>query len=157
MRAVVQRVLEASVQVLPGAAYAGVVEGRVESIGAGLCVLLGFEAGDTAAQRDWMAGKLAQLRIFEDDEGRMNRSVLETGGAMLIVPNFTLAGDCRKGRRPSFDRAMPPDEAAPAFGLFLDAVRALGVPVAAGAFQASMRVSIVNDGPVTLVVETPRA
>jgi len=128
--------------------------GERARIGAGLVVLAGLEAGDTERDIAWIAHKLAQLRIFRDDEGKMNRSVLEVGGAVLLVPNFTLAGDCRKGRRPSFDRAMPPDEAEPAFETLADALRGEGCLVQIGVFGAHMHVELVNDGPVTFVLDS---
>jgi D-tyrosyl-tRNA(Tyr) deacylase len=139
MRAVVQRVSEASV------AVDGAVVGQ---IGAGLMVLLGVQRDDTEQQADRMADKLLALRMFQDDEGRMNRSVVDTGGEILCVSQFTLYGDTRKGTRPSFGQAAPGDVAEPLY----DRVRAkLGA--AGGVFGAHMKVSLVNDGPVTLVVE----
>lgn len=146
MRAVVQRVTEASVT----------VEGDVVgSIGEGLLVLLGVAPGDGSEQVDWMARKLTGLRIFADDEGRMNRSLLDTGGAMLVVSQFTLYGDCRKGRRPSFVGAARPEHAEPTYERFCEAVAALGPAVQRGVFGADMAVALVNDGPVTLVVDSP--
>ncbi|MEO0531106.1 MAG: D-aminoacyl-tRNA deacylase [Planctomycetota bacterium] len=146
MRAVIQRVSEASVT----------VDGKViGQIGPGLMVLLGVADGDTEAQAGWMADKLVGLRIFEDDEGKMNRSVADTGGQMLVVSQFTLLGDCRKGRRPSFVGAAPPEVANPLYERFCELVRAAGITVATGRFRTEMRVSIVNEGPVTLVIESP--
>ncbi len=151
MRTVVQRVSSASVTV------EGIVRARIER---GLLVLVGLEAGDTVAQLGWMGEKVANLRIFEDEagpaKGKMNRSVIDVAGSILLVPNFTLAGDCQKGRRPSFDRAMPPALAEPMFEQFVKIVGALA-PVQSGVFQASMRVELVNDGPVTLVIDAPPA
>ena len=145
MRAVVQRVASASVSV------DGTITGE---IGAGLLVLLGVAKGDSPAAAAFLAEKVAHLRIFGDETGKMNRSLLDTGGAMLIVSQFTLYGDCRKGRRPSFDAAAPPELARSLYEHFIAAARSLGVPVRTGIFQASMRVALVNDGPVTLIVES---
>ncbi len=146
MRAVIQRVTYAKVEV------EDVVVGKIES---GLLVLLGVAKGDTQADADYLAAKIAQLRIFSDDAGKMNRSVLEAGGAMLAVSQFTLYGDCRKGRRPGFDAAAPPDEARRLYEHFVEASRATGLRVETGIFQADMQVSLLNDGPVTLIVESP--
>ncbi|MCS7079646.1 MAG: D-aminoacyl-tRNA deacylase [Chloracidobacterium sp.] len=146
MRLVVQRVAQASV------AVAGEVVGRC---GRGLCVLVGVTHGDTEADADWLAEKTANLRIFEDDAGKMNRSLLEIGGGALVVSQFTLYGDARKGRRPSFTDAAPPAVAAPLVMRYADALRLLGVPVETGVFGAVMRVEIHNDGPVTLILERP--
>jgi D-tyrosyl-tRNA(Tyr) deacylase len=148
MRAVVQRVSSASVA-------AG---GRtVSSIGRGLLVLVGIEAADTAAQIAWLAEKVVNLRIFEDQQGKLNLSVQEVQGSVLLVPNFTVAGDARKGRRPSFDNAMRPEAAEPLFRELVAATRAKGVPVETGVFRTEMAVSLVNDGPITLVLESPAA
>ncbi len=147
MRAVIQRAARASVT-LKGT-------GERRAIGPGMVTLLGVAPGDTVAEAVWLAEKLAGLRVFEDEGGRMNLSLLETGGAMLVVSQFTLLGDARKGRRPSFTGAAPPDVAEPLYRAFVQAVRALGVPVETGEFGADMRVEIANDGPVTLLVETP--
>ncbi len=146
MRAVVQRVAQAKVEV------DGAVTGE---IGAGLLTLLGVAKSDTAADADFLAEKIAGLRIFPDDAGKMNRSVIETGGAMLAVSQFTLYGDCRKGRRPSFDLAAPAEQARALYERFVAALRGAGVRVETGVFQAHMAVSLVNDGPVTLIVESP--
>lgn len=147
MRAVIQRVSQASVQ----------VDGQVVgAIDAGMLVLLGVTQGDGPAQVAWLASKLARLRIFEDDEGRMNRSLLDVGGGALVVSQFTLYGDSRKGRRPSFVKAADPAVAEPLYERFCEALAAEGVrPVERGVFGAHMEVSLVNDGPVTLIVDTP--
>lgn len=146
MRLVIQRVTQASVTV------AGEVVGRC---GRGLCVLVGVTHGDTEADADWLAEKTANLRIFEDEAGKMNRSLLDVGGGALVVSQFTLYGDARKGRRPSFTDAAPPERAAPLVTRYADALRLLGVPVETGVFGALMRVEIHNDGPVTLILERP--
>ena len=146
MIAVVQRVASASVTVE--------AEGYRAAIGRGLAILLAVVRGDGEAEATWMAGKLARLRIFPDDEGRMNRSVQETGGEVLLVSQFTLAGDCRKGNRPSFVDAADPDEGRRLYervGRLLETDH--GVPVETGRFGAMMQVELVNDGPVTLIVE----
>ena len=145
MKAVVQRVRRAAVR----------VEGRVVGeIGPGLLVLLGVAAGDGEPEAGWMAEKLAALRIFEDQGGKMNRSVADAGGALLVVSQFTLLGDCRKGRRPSFASAAPPETAETLYQRFAAQVRAKGVTVATGQFRAMMKVALINDGPVTLIVES---
>jgi D-tyrosyl-tRNA(Tyr) deacylase len=123
-------------------------------IGAGLCVLLGVTHGDSEKDVAWMAEKLVNLRIFEDDQGKMNRSVRDVGGEILLVSQFTIYGDARKGRRPSFTSAAPPDEAERLYEALGAAVQALGVPVATGVFQAMMQVSLCNDGPVTLILDS---
>ncbi len=147
MRAVVQRVSEASVWV------DGVVVGR---IGAGLLVLLGVAPEDGPSEVAWMARKLANLRIFEDEQGRMNLSLLQSGGDALVVSQFTLYGDCSKGRRPSFVGAARPEHADPTYEALCEALRAEGVPkVDQGRFGADMDVRLRNDGPVTLVIDTP--
>ena len=146
MRAVIQRVTYARVEV------DGAVVGE---IGPGLLVLLGVAKGDTTADADYLASKIAQLRIISDDAGKMNRSVLEAGGAMLAVSQFTLYGDCRKGRRPSFDGAAAPEDARRLYEYFTEASRAAGLRVETGTFQADMKVSLLNDGPVTMIVESP--
>jgi D-tyrosyl-tRNA(Tyr) deacylase len=148
MRAVLQRVAHARVD----------VDGRsVGSIGPGLLVLVGAGATDTEADAEWTARKIAELRIFEDDEGKMNRSVEETGGSVLVVSQFTLYADVRKGRRPSFVGALAPDAASPLVDRVCALLRARGLTVATGEFGASMDVSLVNRGPVTIVLESPRA
>ena len=146
MRAVLQRVSRAHV------AIAGETVGAIDK---GLLVLLGVAQTDTADQVSWMADKIVNLRIFGDADGKMNLSLLDAGGACLVVSQFTLFGDARKGRRPSFIEAAPPPVAVPLYEAFLDAVRAHGVSVAAGRFGADMQVELVNDGPVTLILESP--
>lgn len=145
MRAVVQRVSRARVVV---------DQEVVGQIGCGLVVLLGVARSDSAEHARWLADKITGLRIFADEEGKMNRSLADVGGGALIISQFTLYGDCRKGRRPSFVDAAPPDIAKPLCEEFLVAVRALGVPTATGRFGARMQVELVNDGPVTLIVES---
>jgi len=147
MRAVIQRAAWASVTLKE--------TGERQEIGPGLATLLGVAPGDTVADAEWLAEKLVGLRVFEDEESKMNLSLRETGGAMLVVSQFTLLGDARRGRRPSFTGAAPPAVAQPLYEAFVRAVRALGVEVKTGEFGADMRVEIANDGPVTLVVETP--
>jgi D-tyrosyl-tRNA(Tyr) deacylase len=144
MRAVLQRVTMARVEV------DGAVVGE---IGAGLLILLGVTKTDTAPQAELLADKILNLRIFSDDAGKMNRSLLDTGGALLVVSQFTLYGDCRKGRRPSFDQAAPAEQAKTLYEQFVAAARRSGVRVETGVFQAHMAVSLLNDGPVTLIVE----
>ena len=141
MRAVVQRVARA--RVTPGG-----------EIGAGLCVLLGVAEGDDEAAADRLAGKVARLRIFEGDYGKFDRSLLDTGGAALVVSQFTLIADTRKGNRPSFAEAARPERAEPLYERFCTAVRALGVEVTQGVFGARMALELVNDGPVTIVLDT---
>lgn len=145
MRAVLQRVSSARVRV--GGDLAG-------EIGAGLLVLLGVTHEDTEEQAVFLAGKVAGLRVFEDGDGKMNRSLGEVGGSVLAVSQFTLYGDCRKGRRPSFDAAARPDQARRLYDRFVAETRALGVRVSTGIFQAHMQVELVNDGPVTLFIDT---
>ena len=123
------------------------------SIGRGLLVLVGVGQGDSEKQAHWLADKIAGLRIFEDDAGKMNLSVEEVGGSALVVSQFTLYGDCRKGRRPSFTGAAPPEEADRLYQVFVERLKERGLPVATGVFQAMMQVHLVNDGPVTVVVE----
>jgi D-tyrosyl-tRNA(Tyr) deacylase len=125
---------------------------RVGAIGPGLLVLLGVEPADDEAALTGLAGKIARLRIFADDAGQMNRSVLDTGGAVLAVSQFTLLADTRKGNRPSFIGAAPPEHAEPLYEAFVEALRRLGVEVATGRFGRSMEVALVNDGPVTIVI-----
>ncbi|WP_419655595.1 Dtd: D-tyrosyl-tRNA(Tyr) deacylase [Desulfosarcina variabilis str. Montpellier] len=145
MIAVVQRVTESRVTV---------DEKVVGAIGPGLNVLLGVAVGDSDADADYLAAKVANLRIFEDTQGKMNRSLCDKGGQMLVVSQFTLLGDCRKGRRPSFAHAAPPEPAQRLYQRFIDQVRQLGVAVQTGRFGAMMQVTIVNDGPVTLMVHS---
>jgi D-tyrosyl-tRNA(Tyr) deacylase len=126
----------------------------VGQIGCGLLVLLGVAPNDTVPQAHWLADKIVGLRIFADDEGKMNRSLAEVGGEALVVSQFTLYGDCQKGRRPSFVNAAPPEIAIPLYEEFVAAVRALGIPTVTGRFGAMMQVELVNEGPVTLIVES---
>lgn len=144
MKAVIQRVTSASVKVDSQV---------VGQIGSGIMVLLGVEKGDAEAQADWLAEKIAGLRIFGDDQGKMNLSVRDIDGALLVVSQFTLAGNCTKGKRPSFDTAAPSDEGKRLYEYFVAAVGRLGLPVEAGIFQADMQVALVNDGPVTFILE----
>lgn len=145
MRAVVQRVSFAKVE----------VEGRaIGEIGRGVLVLVGVAKEDADRDAAWMAEKIATLRIFEDAQGKMNLSVSEVKGGVLAVSQFTLLGDCRKGRRPSFSRAAAPETAARLYELFVEALRAKHLTVATGVFQAHMTVSLVNDGPVTLLLDS---
>ena len=144
MRVVLQRVSRALVT----------VEGRVTGeIGPGLLLLVGFTAGDGEEALRWMAEKVVGLRIFADEEGKMNRSVEEIGGGLLVVSQFTLYGDARKGRRPSFIDAARPEVAIPLYERFVEILRATGLPVGTGEFGAMMEVELVNDGPVTLILE----
>ena len=144
MRVVLQRVSRARVT----------VQGRVTGeIGRGLLLLAGFTDGDSEDALAWMADKVVGLRILPDDEGKMNRSVQEAGGGLLVVSQFTLYGDARKGRRPSFVDAARPDIAIPLYERFVDLLRATGLPVGTGEFGAMMDVELVNDGPVTLILE----
>jgi D-tyrosyl-tRNA(Tyr) deacylase len=145
MRAVVQRVTRASVVV--GDEVVGAID-------RGLLVLLGVAPDDSPDDARWLADKIVGLRIFPDEAEKMNRSVADVGGAVLVVSQFTLYGDCRKGRRPSFIGAAGPDIAVPRYEAFVEAVKALGVPTATGRFGAMMQVELVNDGPVTLILDT---
>ena len=145
MRAVIQRV--SSVRVL--------IEGQEHSrIGAGMLVLLGVEKEDTTEDAQLLARRIVELRIFEDEAGKMNRSIADEGGQILAVSQFTLLGDCRKGRRPSFDPAAPPDIARTLYEQFVKEVGRLGVPVATGVFQAMMDVELTNQGPVTFILDS---
>ncbi len=146
MRVVIQRVRSAEV------AIAGAT---VAQIGPGLLVLVGFTDGDGPQQLQWMARKLAGLRVFEDAEGKMNLAVAETDGALLLVPNFTLYADCSKGRRPGFSGAAQPDVASRLFDDFCALMQGFGVPVEKGEFGAYMQVNLQNDGPVTLIIDSP--
>jgi D-tyrosyl-tRNA(Tyr) deacylase len=145
MRLVVQRVTEASVTVN---------NGTTGSIRTGLLVFLGVSRTDTVEDADYLTGKLLGLRIFPDADGKMNRDVREAGGSLLIVSQFTLYGDCRKGRRPSFDRAAPPEQAQDLYNYFVESAKRGPVPVETGVFQAMMQVHIVNDGPVTILMDS---
>lgn len=146
MRVLVQRVARAAVH----------IDGEtVASIGPGLLLFVAFKAGDDEADLTWMADKVAHLRIFEDDAGKMNRSVLEAGGEILAVPQFTLYGDARKGRRPSFDASAPADLARPLFEKFVDILSSRGIMTGVGRFQAVMQVGLVNNGPVTIMLDSP--
>jgi len=145
VRAVVQRAARASVR----------VEGQVVGeIGAGLLVLLGVGQGDTEAEADTLSDRLANLRVFPDEQGVMNRSVLESGGGVLVVSQFTLYGDCRRGRRPSYVEAAPPEEANRLYERFCARLRSTGLTVAQGVFRAMMDVELVNQGPVTLLLDS---
>jgi D-tyrosyl-tRNA(Tyr) deacylase len=145
MRIVIQRVTRASVSL---------DNGLTAAIGPGLVLLVGVAKGDSPADADYLAGKIADLRIFADRDGKMNLGLRETGGAVLIVSNFTLYGDSRKGKRPSFDRAAPPEEARPIYDYFVERMKSYELTVATGVFQAHMVVSLENAGPVTLICES---
>jgi len=146
MRAVVQRVRRAAVR----------VDGEeVASIDRGLLALVGIGHRDGEGDARWIANKLAGLRVFEDDGGKMNRSVADVGGSILVVSQFTLLGDCRKGRRPSFVQAAPPEVAAPLVSLVARTIREAGIDAPTGVFGATMQLDLLNDGPVTLVVDSP--
>lgn len=145
MRAVVQRVKQSTVK----------TDNKiVGQIGSGLLVLLGVAKGDTAKDADYLANKIINLRIFEDEDRKMNRSLLETGGELLAVSQFTLLADCRKGRRPSFIEAAEPEKATDLYEKFVNMVRARGVAVQTGRFRAMMEVALINDGPVTIIIES---
>lgn len=146
MRAVVQRVKKSSVKTN---------DEIVGQIGPGLLVLLGVAKTDSTKDADYLANKIVNLRIFEDEDGKMNRSLLEFGGELLAVSQFTLLADCSKGRRPSFVAAAEPDRAAELYEKFVAAVRRRGVAIQTGRFRAMMEVALINDGPVTLIVESP--
>jgi D-tyrosyl-tRNA(Tyr) deacylase len=148
MRAVVQRVRRAQVSV------AEEVTGK---IGTGLLVLVGVSRTDTSADADYLAGKIAGLRIFEDSDGKMNLSLADVGGAVLAVSQFTLYGDARKGKRPSFDQAAPAQQANELYQVFVEKIRAEGIRCETGRFQAIMQVELVNDGPVTILLDSARA
>lgn len=145
MRAVIQRVKESSVKAN---------QEIVGEIGKGLLVLLGVAKGDTADDGDYLANKIVHLRIFEDENGKMNRSLLELDAEMLVVSQFTLLADCRKGRRPSFINAAEPDKATELYAHFVKKARELGITVKTGQFRAMMEVALINDGPVTLIIES---
>lgn len=144
MRALIQRVTQASVRI------DGEVVGQ---IGPGLLILLGVCHGDSRAEADWLVDKCLNLRIFSDADGKFNHSLLDTGGAVLVISQFTLYGDCRKGRRPGFTDAADPAVAAPLYEYFAQRCAATGVSTATGRFGADMQVSLLNDGPVTLIVD----
>ena len=147
MRAVVQRVSRASVA----------VEGKITGeIGRGFLVLLGVAKSDTAADADHLAEKISGLRIFEDSDGKMNLALADVNGAVLAVSQFTLHGDVRRGKRPSFDSAAPPDQARKLYEYFVERVRALGLRCETGVFQAMMQVELVNDGPVTILLDSEK-
>jgi len=146
MRAVLQRVREARVE----------VDGQITgAIGPGLLILLGVAKGDDEAAAQWLVDKITGLRIFEDDAGKMNRSVADCAGALLVVSQFTLYADTRKGRRPSFDAAAPPEDARRLYECFVEKAKATGLHVDTGIFQADMQVHLINDGPVTLICDSP--
>ena len=145
MRAVVQRVKKSSVKTN---------DETVGRIGQGLLVLLGVAKGDSAEDADYLANKIINLRIFEDEDGKMNRSLLEIGGELLAVSQFTLLADCRKGRRPSFIAAAEPEKAIELYEKFVERVRQKGVAVQTGRFRAMMEVALINDGPVTIIIES---
>jgi D-tyrosyl-tRNA(Tyr) deacylase len=147
MRAVVQRVKRAEVRI---------DEEVVGRIGRGLVVLVGVGKGDTEAAGERLAGKIANLRVFDDDQGKMNRSLLEAAGHALCISQFTLYGDCRKGRRPNYEQAAPPDHASLLYESFVGSLRSLGVPTETGRFRSMMEVEVVNDGPVTLLLDSDR-
>lgn len=147
MRVVLQRVKEAHVDV-DGA--------TVGSIRTGLVILVGVTTSDTEQDAEYLAGKIVDLRIFPDDAQRMNRSVMEVSGELLVVSQFTLYGDCRKGRRPSFDNAAPAEQARTLYECFVERLRSRNITVETGVFQADMRVHLVNDGPVTFVLDSNR-
>jgi len=147
MLAVIQRIAESSVKT------EGEIVGRT---GAGLLVLLGVAKSDDPADADYLTNKIANLRIFEDEKGKMNRSLLETGGEMMVVSQFTLLADCRKGRRPSFVGAAGPEPATRLYEYFVEQVRGLGITVATGRFGAMMDVAMINTGPVTMILDSRR-
>ncbi len=147
MRAVIQRVSQATVQV---------DSQTTGTIGNGLLVLLGIHHDDGDQEIKWMTDKISNLRIFEDDNGKMNLSLLDTGGAMLVVSQFTLYGDCRKGRRPGYSAAAPPEHANDLYQKFITASKKTGIETASGRFQTHMNVSLVNDGPVTLLLDSSK-
>jgi len=146
MRTVVQRVKESHVSV------ADKIVARIDH---GLLVFIGVAKGDTREDAVYLANKIAHLRIFEDAQGKMNHSLIETGGSMLVVSQFTLLADCRKGRRPSFIKAARPDDADHLYESFTELVRDLGINVQTGHFQTLMAVALINDGPVTIIIESP--
>lgn len=148
MKAVIQRVSEARVT----------VDGEVAGeIGVGTVVLLAVEHGDSERDADWLAKKIAELRMFSDADDKMNLSLQDVGGSILAISQFTLAGNCSKGRRPSFDNAAPPEEGKRLYDYFVAKTAETGIPVATGIFQADMKVSLINDGPVTFILESPKS
>jgi len=147
MRVVLQRVKQAHVDV---------DDATVGAIGMGLVILLGVTGADTERDADYLAAKIVDLRIFPDDAQRMNRSLIDVGGDLLVVSQFTLYGDCRKGRRPSFDQAAPPEQARLLYEYFLERLRSRNITVQSGVFQADMEIHLVNDGPVTFVLDSTR-
>jgi D-tyrosyl-tRNA(Tyr) deacylase len=146
MRLVLQRVKEARVDV------AGATVGAIST---GLLILIGVTSTDTQQDAEYLADKVIYLRIFPDEERRMNRSILEVGGSLLVVSQFTLYGDCRKGRRPSSDRAAPPEQARQLYEYFVELLTSRNIIVQTGVFQAEMQIHLVNDGPVTFVLDSP--
>ncbi len=147
MKVVIQRVKQSSVK----------IENRtIGQTGSGLLVLLGVATGDHQDDADYLVNKIANLRIFEDENGKMNRSLLETGGEMMVVSQFTLLADCRKGRRPSFVNAAEPEVATELYEYFVSRARNLGLTVATGRFRAMMEVALINEGPVTIIIESPK-
>jgi D-tyrosyl-tRNA(Tyr) deacylase len=145
VRAVIQRVTSARV----------IIDGQEYSrIGVGILVLLGVEKEDTVADGEMLARRIVELRIFEDDAGKMNRSIVEAGGQILAVSQFTLLGDCRRGRRPSFDPAAPPDVARELYQKFVEQIAGLSIPVKTGVFQAMMDIELTNQGPVTFILDS---
>ena len=145
MRAIIQKVKEAR------ATFEGEILGEIET---GLCVLLGVKTGDTEKESEWMAEKLVNLRVFGDESEKLNHSLLDVKGEMLLISQFTVYGECRKGRRPSFTEAAPPGDAKRLYELTIAKVKDYGVPVKTGMFQTHMVIEIVNDGPVTLIIDT---
>jgi D-tyrosyl-tRNA(Tyr) deacylase len=145
MKLVIQRVSQASV-VIDG--------GTVGTIRTGLVVFIGISRSDTLADADYLSDKVLGLRIFPDESGKMNRNIAEAGGSLLVVSQFTLYGDCRRGRRPSFDQAAPPEQARETYDYFVSTLRRGPVPVETGVFQAMMEVHLVNEGPITILVES---
>jgi D-tyrosyl-tRNA(Tyr) deacylase len=146
MRIVLQRVKEARVDV------AGATVG---SISTGLLILIGITSTDTQQDAEYLVDKVINLRIFPDEERRMNRSILEVGGSLLVVSQFTLYGDCKKGRRPSFDQAAPPEQARRLYEYFIERLTSRNIIVQTGVFQAEMQIQLVNDGPVTFILDSP--
>ncbi len=147
MRVVIQRVARAALRV---------EDESVGGIGCGFVVLAGFRDEDSADELEWMAQKVLGLRLFPDEAGNMNRTLDDIGGGLVVVPNFTLYGDCRKGRRPSFTDAARPEVSSPLYDAFVERLRQGGLPVVAGTFGAHMHLELVNDGPVTLVIDRER-